>query len=430
MLTGHKGDLCDFDFNPFNDEQIISCSADLTIMLWEFPEGGPEENIYEPILTLTGHRRKVTFVEFNPVAELIAVSASADGTAKVWDCQEGSELVTFTCKGLPQDLHWNYNGSLFCLSTKDKMDTVYDPRQNGIVAEWSPHNGTKCSKMTWLGDRPHVLTTGFNRSSQREWKMWDLRNLAKPIAQDALDQSSGTLLPFFDPDTSMLYLGGKGDGNIRYYEVMESSLYPLSQYSSTVSARGLCMLPKKACDVNRCEVARIMKLTSSGDVEPLPFIVPRKFEGYQPDVYPPSFAGIPALSAEEWRQGQNSNPILMSLEPGVTFLTKKGGDMPASQPVQPMQSVQPAQSAPQLSAAHAAAPTLTPLRSLSPEPMAMSPAPMFNEGAVNGVAVAAPGYIPKAGKLTVEDIEAELALLMERMDFLNNALDELKKEQM
>ena len=49
---------------------------------------------------------------------------------------------------------------------------------------------------------------------------------------------------------------------------------------------------------------------------------------------------------------------------------------------------------------------------------------------MNGVAVAAPGYIPKAGKLTVEDIEAELALLMERMDFLNNALDELKKEQM
>ena len=91
----------------------------------------------------------------------------------MWDCQEGSELVTFACKGLPQDLHWNYNGSLFCLSTKDKMDTVYDPRQNGTVAEWSPHNGTKCSKMTWLGDRPHVLTTGFNRSSQREWKMWD-----------------------------------------------------------------------------------------------------------------------------------------------------------------------------------------------------------------------------------------------------------------
>ena len=124
----------------------------------------------------------------------------------------------------------------------------------------------------------------------------------------------------------------------------------------------------------------------------------------------------------------------------MTFITKKDGDMPASQPVQQVQTAQPVPSAPQFSGARAAAPTLAPLaplRSLSPEPMAMamspramSPAPMVAEGATNGVAVAAPGYIPKAGKLTVEDIEAERALLMERMDFLNNALDELKKEQM
>ena len=116
---------------------------------------------------------------------------------------------------------------MFCVSSKDKMNRLFDPRENRIIAEWSPHNGTKCSKMTWTGEHPRIITTGFNRSSQREWKMWDLRNLAKPISHDALDQSSGTLLPFFDPDTNMLYLAGKGDGNIRYYEVMESSLYPL-----------------------------------------------------------------------------------------------------------------------------------------------------------------------------------------------------------
>lgn len=68
------------------------------------------------------------------------------------------------------------------------------------------------------------------------------------------------------------------------------------------------MLPKKACDVNKCEVARIMKLTSKGDVEPLPFIVPRKFEGYQPDVYPPSYAGIPALSQRGVARGPEQQP--------------------------------------------------------------------------------------------------------------------------
>ena len=50
----------------------------VVMQLWEFPEGGPEYNIDEPLVTLTGHRRKVAFVEFNPVANLIIASASAD----------------------------------------------------------------------------------------------------------------------------------------------------------------------------------------------------------------------------------------------------------------------------------------------------------------------------------------------------------------
>lgn len=181
------------------------------------------------------------------------------------------------------------------------------------------------------------------------------------------------------------------------------------------------MLPKKACDVNKCEVARIMKLTSKGDVEPLPFIVPRKFEGYQPDVYPPTYAGIPALTGEEWRQGQNSNPYLMSLEPGVTEITKKGETTttpvvtPVAQQVHaaPTPSMPAAPVSPVVSASATAVPAGT---------------TMVAGRTVNGMVIPAPGYIPKAGDLTVEEIEAELALLMERMDFLNNALEKLKKE--
>ena len=135
------------------------------------------------------------------------------------------------------------------------MDRIFDPRQNIVVQEWTPHEGTKCSKMVWIGDTQHIITTGFNRGSQREYKMWDLRSLRKPICGESLDQvgesdssddqASGTLFPFYDPDTCILYLAGKGDGNIRYYEVKESSLYGLSQYSSTVSAR-VC-IPDVCC---------------------------------------------------------------------------------------------------------------------------------------------------------------------------------------
>ena len=115
------------------------------------------------------------------------VDINRDDACKVWDCKQEEEIGTYDCKQLPQDLHWNYNGSLFCVSTKDKMDRIFDPRQNIVVQEWTPHEGTKCSKMVWIGDTQHIITTGFNRGSQREWKMWDLRNLKKPICSDSLD---------------------------------------------------------------------------------------------------------------------------------------------------------------------------------------------------------------------------------------------------
>ena len=36
----------------------------------------------------------------------------------------------------------------------------------------------------------------------------------------SLDCSSGVLTPHYDPDTSMLYLVGRGDGTLRYYEIL------------------------------------------------------------------------------------------------------------------------------------------------------------------------------------------------------------------
>ena len=33
---------------------------------------------------------------------------------------------------------------------------------------------------------------------------------------DILDSSSGITFPYYDPDTSVVYLAGRGDGNIRY----------------------------------------------------------------------------------------------------------------------------------------------------------------------------------------------------------------------
>lgn len=62
------------------------------------------------------------------------------------------------------------------------------------------------------------------------------------------------------------------------FEINEESPYIhyLNDYTSTVPANGLCLLPKTMCNVKECEIATFLKLCGSGDyVEQLYFKVPR-----------------------------------------------------------------------------------------------------------------------------------------------------------
>ena len=50
-------------------------------------------------------------------------------------------------------------------------------------------------------------------------------------------------------------------------------------------------------------------------VEPISMIVPRKSSTFQEDIYPDTAAPQPSLTGEEWLQGQDAFPVLMSLRP-------------------------------------------------------------------------------------------------------------------
>jgi coronin-1B/1C/6 len=75
----------------------------------------------------------------------------------------------------------------------------------------------------------------------------------------------------------MLWLAGKGDGMIRYFDIDDSAPYihALSEYRTSEPHRGIAWLPKRSLDIMNCEVARAYKVTVTG-VEPVSFKVPRK----------------------------------------------------------------------------------------------------------------------------------------------------------
>jgi len=145
-----------------------------------------------------------------------------------------------------------------------------------------------------------------------------------------IDNNSGIIMPFYDADTSVLFLAGKGDGNIRYYEYVEDHIYFLTEYKSAVPCQGMASLPKRNVDVNTNEIVRLYKATATV-VEPISFKVPRKSDLFQDDLFPDCPSYEPALTADAWFSGKNAAPKLGSLKPG--FVQKESKPTTAFNPV-------------------------------------------------------------------------------------------------
>ena len=61
-VSGHRNPVLDVAWNPFNENQIASCSEDCTVKLWDIPDGGLQENLTAYALDLSGHQKKVVSV--------------------------------------------------------------------------------------------------------------------------------------------------------------------------------------------------------------------------------------------------------------------------------------------------------------------------------------------------------------------------------
>ena len=182
------------------------------------------------------------------------------------------------------------------------------------------HQGTKASKVAYIGGTGMLFTTGFSKYSDRQIAVWAEDELSAPVKIENIDSSSGILNPVYDHDTNMVYVYGKGDGNIRYYEVLTESPWAsfLSQVISGEPQKGFGVMPKRGVDSGSCELFRFYKLHATKDVvEPISMIVPRKSNTFQEDIFPDTAAPVPAMTTEEWLQGQNSWPLLMSMRPGA-----------------------------------------------------------------------------------------------------------------
>jgi len=329
----HKASVLDHAFHPFLNTLIATAGEDGYVKVSQFPEEGLTENIDKAIVTLEGHSKKVAFVKFHPTANNILASASHDALVKIWDIEAQAEALNVEAHPeVVQSLDFSYDGSQICTTCKDKKIRVFDPRDGKSVASAEGFAGTKRSSVVWASNQEKILGVGFSKTSVRQCGVWDPKNLSTPLNIMDLDQSAGVVIPFYDPDNSILYLAGKGDASIRYFELTKEKpyLHALSEFRDTNSQQGVAWLPKRACDTTKCEIAHCLRLMKDS-VVPISFQVPRKSDLFQKDLFPDAYAGVPSMEAKEYLAGENRAPKLKSMKPGTaqetvvvkTFSAKK-----------------------------------------------------------------------------------------------------------
>lgn len=330
-VSGHSGAVLDIDWNPFDDSMMATASEDTNIKLWGIPDdweptdqkgnakGGA--SLTESLTDLDGHTKKVTLLRFHPTANNTLLSTAADYTVKVWDIENQAAVSTFSeIENLVHDIVWNTKGDQYAFSCKDKKCRLVDARTGEATSTFQAHEGVKSVKMVYVNDTGKIFTCGASKQSSREIKVWDVKDLSKPLHTESIDTAAGAMIPLWDADTKVLYLCGKGDGVVRLFEYEDKAPYIFKLndgFRSNTPGKGYCSVPKRGLNVGKHETMRILKVTNTSGVHPLVFTVPRKSDAFQEDINPPTASSTPAHSCAEWAAGSSKEPVKISLAPGA-----------------------------------------------------------------------------------------------------------------
>ncbi|XP_025263201.1 coronin-7 isoform X2 [Camponotus floridanus] len=330
----HGATVMDFQWDPFDNQRLAVACDDGIIRLWEIPESGLAEPTNEPKHIIEAHTDKIYLIKFHPLASNVLASASYDMTVKVWDLSLLSSTETAIAKitliGHTDQifsLSWSPCGQYLASACKDGKLRIYKPRSSDVVVkEGKGPVGTRGARVIWALEGKYLVVMGFDKVSERQIYVFKVDNLNIPLNTVGLDVSPAILMPYYDEDSSTLFLTGRGDSTIYAFEVTEEPPYccPLSHHRCSSLHQGLSFLPKNKCDVAIVEFASALRLTNN-TIEPLSFTVPRiKSELFQDDLFPPTkVIWKPTLSAAEWFNGGNKQPSRISLKPpGMDNLTE------------------------------------------------------------------------------------------------------------
>ncbi|KAG1788632.1 WD40-repeat-containing domain protein [Suillus plorans] len=299
LARSHAAPILDTDWSPHNDSIVASGGEDGKVMIWKVESSALEDLGQDHWVLEDFDPVAIGQVFFHPTASNVLTSASSERIVKFWNLADTDcpRSVLTGHSDTIQCLAFNPTGTLIATTCRDKKLRLFDPRAGGeAVRITDAHGGIKGARVVWMGDLDKIATTGFSKMSDRQVSIWEAGGLGS-VKTITIDQFAGVVMPFWS-DNGILFLGGiecvcysksNSDGNIQYYEYESGSLFALAEHKSPDPQGNL---------VSDCEISRACKVSGSS-VEPIAFIMPRKTDSFQSDIYPAVASSESSLSASE-----------------------------------------------------------------------------------------------------------------------------------
>ena len=115
--------------------------------------------------------------------------------------------------------------------TQGKKLYVKDPRSQDTIITDS-HQGFGTQKLQWAG-KDKIFTTGWSDRSQREYKVYDVRNMGSALIEKKLDNEKLQMTNYLDYDTGVVYIINKGHSFTQFYHYnrVTNELVGMDKYS-------------------------------------------------------------------------------------------------------------------------------------------------------------------------------------------------------
>lgn len=316
----NTGAIMDFAWDPFNNTRLAVATDEGALNLWIIPQDGLNFQVNQPTAIIRAHGDKASIVKFSPTAADVVATAAFDWTVKIWNLDTAEAMTVL--EGHQDQIYslaWSQCGRFLATVCRDGKVRIYDPRSGSKpVREGGDIAAKKGARVVWALDGRFLVVSGFSRQSERQITLYETRDLSC-ILTETMDVSPAILIPYYDEDSSTLFLTGKGEVTVYAYEIGEDApyLFPLSPYKCASPTQGLAFLHhKNVLNVRKVEFARAYRLTACS-IEPTSFTVPRvKSSYFQDDIFPPTrVMWEPAITAAAWFRGDQENIRYVSLQP-------------------------------------------------------------------------------------------------------------------